>query len=72
MFNADDLFTTTRAVHMVSATFLGNHDMGRTGMFLENATFGDTDLLLARSKMANALLFLLRGGPFSIMVTKKA
>ena len=63
IFNADDLFTTTKGSAYGLATFLGNHDMGRTGMFLENATFGDTDLLLARSKMANALLFLLRGGP---------
>ena len=40
-------------------------------MFLENATFGDTDLLLARSKWPMHFILAPRG-PFSIMVTKKA
>lgn len=64
LFNADDAYTTRTTSAYDLATFLGNHDMGRIGMILNdwNAD-GDENLLLERAKLANALLFLLRGGP---------
>lgn len=64
LFNADDAYTTSTTSAYGLATFLDNHDMGRIGMMLNdwNAD-GDENLLLERAKLANALLFLLRGGP---------
>jgi hypothetical protein len=62
LFNADDLYTTSTTSAYGLTTFLGNHDMGRIGMFIDNAASNDADAL-AKSKLANALLFLLRGGP---------
>lgn len=64
LFNADDAYTTNSTSAYGLATFLGNHDMGRIGMMLNNAnSSGEADVLLERAKLANALLFLLRGGP---------
>ena len=63
LFNDDDLYTTAENNAHSLTTFLGNHDMGRTGMFLERASFGDKDLAFARAKLANELLFLYRGAP---------
>lgn len=63
LFNDDDLYTTKDNNAYSLTTFLGNHDMGRTGMFLERASFGDRDLAFARAKLANELLFLYRGAP---------
>ena len=37
--------------------------MGRIGMFIAGSANGDQQVILAKSKLANALLFLLRGGP---------
>jgi hypothetical protein len=62
LFNADDLYTTSTTSAYGLTTFLGNHDMGRIGMFIDNAASNEADAL-AKSKLANALLFLLRGGP---------
>ena len=62
LFNADDLYTTATTSAYGLTTFLGNHDMGRIGMFIDSAATSDADAL-AKSKLANALLFLLRGGP---------
>lgn len=62
LFNADDLYTTATTSAYGLTTFLGNHDMGRIGMFIDNKTGSDEDAL-AKSKLANALLYLLRGGP---------
>jgi glycosidase len=62
LFNADDLYTTSTTSAYGLTTFLGNHDMGRIGMFIDNAASDEADAL-AKSKLANALLFLLRGGP---------
>ena len=62
LFNADDLYTTSTTSAYGLTTFLGNHDMGRIGMFIDSAASSDADAL-AKSKLANALLFLLRGGP---------
>lgn len=64
LFNADDVYTTNTSSAYGLATFLGNHDMGRIGMLLNDSNAsGEEDVLLARAKLANALLFLLRGGP---------
>jgi alpha-amylase len=64
LFNADDAYTTNSTSAYGLATFLGNHDMGRIGMLLNDSNAsGEPDVLLERAKLANALLFLLRGGP---------
>lgn len=62
LFNADDLYTTATTSAYGLTTFLGNHDMGRIGAFIDSAASSDADAL-AKSKLANALLLLLRGGP---------
>jgi alpha-amylase len=64
LFNADDAYTTSSTSAYGLATFMGNHDMGRIGMMLANSNVGMGDAaLLEKAKLANALLFLLRGGP---------
>ena len=64
LFNRDDLYTTSSTNAYGLATFLGNHDMGRIGHFLSNAvSVNNKEALLDRAKLANAALFLLRGGP---------
>jgi glycosidase len=64
LFNADDLYTTPTTNAYGLITFLGNHDMGRIGYQIRSAVL-DNDLIgaLERAKLANALLFLLRGSP---------
>lgn len=42
---------------------MGNHDMGRVGSFIESATYGDEELTMKRSKLANEVLFFSRGAP---------
>jgi glycosidase len=62
LFNADDLYTTSKTSAYGLATFLGNHDMGRIGSpILANAP--DKQAALQRTYIANAALLLLRGGP---------
>ena len=64
LFNADDAYTTASTSAYGIPTFLGNHDMGRTGMYLERVNFGDgPEALLARGKIAHTALFLMRGSP---------
>ena len=64
LFNADDAYTTASTSAYGIPTFLGNHDMGRTGMYLERVNFGDgPEVLLARAKIAHTALFLMRGSP---------
>ena len=63
IFNQDDLYTTATTSAYGLTTFLDNHDMGRIGMFIAGSANGDQQVILAKSKLANALLFLLRGGP---------
>lgn len=63
LFNADDMYTTATTSAYGLTTFLGNHDMGRIGMFIAGSSNGDPEVALAKSKLANSLLFLLRGGP---------
>ena len=63
LFNQDDLYTTASQSAYGIPTFMGNHDMGRVGYFIESATYGDEDLTLRRSKLANEVLFFSRGAP---------
>ena len=63
LFNTDDVYTTATTSAYGQPTFLGNHDMGRVGRFLYSATFQDDELTLARSKLANEVLFFSRGAP---------
>jgi glycosidase len=64
LFNADDLYTTPTTNAYQLATFISNHDSGRIGMQLSKAVAVDQPgQLLDRSKLSNALLLLLRGGP---------
>ncbi|WP_152187869.1 pullulanase-type alpha-1,6-glucosidase [Georgenia satyanarayanai] len=58
LFAADAYYTTpTTSAHDLP-TFLGNHDMGRVGYFLQGA--GDE---LDRSVLAHSLMYLTRGQP---------
>jgi glycosidase len=62
LFNADDLYTTSKTSAYGLATFLGNHDMGRIGTaILRNAT--DNASAVKRAIIAQSMLLLLRGGP---------
>jgi glycosidase len=64
LFNADDLYTTPTTNAYGLITFLGNHDMGRIGYQISNAVLdNDVSGAFDRAKLANALLFLLRGSP---------
>ncbi|GAB3252066.1 hypothetical protein GCM10027425_10310 [Alteromonas gracilis] len=57
-FAADDWYTDADSNAYASPTFLGNHDMGRIGMFLA----GEDDPL-RRDRLAHALMYLTRGQP---------
>lgn len=63
LFNSDDAYTTSATSAYDLVTFLGNHDMGRIGSFLLKSTGFEPVNTLERSKLANGLLFLLRGSP---------
>ncbi|MFF3940280.1 pullulanase-type alpha-1,6-glucosidase [Streptomyces phaeofaciens] len=62
---ADDYkYTTDKANAYEQVTFLGNHDMGRIGYFLNQDNPKATDAeLLAKDRLANELMFLSRGNP---------
>ena len=62
LFNSDDLYTTSKSNADQLITFLGNHDMGRAGMFIANS-FPNHKEALSRDQMAHAMLFTLRGNP---------
>lgn len=64
VFADDYKYTTDKANAYEQVTFLGNHDMGRVGYFLNQDNPKATDAeLLAKDKLANALMFLSRGNP---------
>ncbi|MER6977439.1 pullulanase-type alpha-1,6-glucosidase [Streptomyces carpinensis] len=64
VFADDYKYTTDKANAYEQVTFLGNHDMGRIGYFLEQDNPKATDAqLLAKDKLANELMFLSRGNP---------
>lgn len=64
-FAEDDYYTDADSNAYSQPTFLGNHDMGRIGHFLQRQDqVGATDAeLLARSKLAHGLMFFARGQP---------
>lgn len=64
LFNDDDFYTTPNFTATSLATFLGNHDMGRIGLFIKKKNpYATREQLFERSKLAMAMLFLLRGSP---------
>lgn len=64
VFKLDPLYAGGEATTRRLPTFIGNHDQGRTGLFLRRyAPNASTDELLQRSKLAHAMLLLLRGVP---------
>lgn len=64
VFGADYKYTTDKANAYEQVTFLGNHDMGRIGYFLNQDNPKATDAqLLAKDRLANELMFLSRGNP---------
>ncbi|MDJ1114352.1 pullulanase-type alpha-1,6-glucosidase [Microbacterium dauci] len=58
LFEGDDRYTTPDSSATALPTFLGNHDMGRIGYFLDGA-----DDALQRDRLAHDLMFLSRGQP---------
>ncbi|MFD3500510.1 pullulanase-type alpha-1,6-glucosidase [Streptomyces sp. NPDC058678] len=64
VFADDYKYTTDKANAYEQVTFLGNHDMGRVGHFLNQDNPKATDAeLLAKDRLANELMFLSRGNP---------
>ncbi|MFJ9561554.1 pullulanase-type alpha-1,6-glucosidase [Streptomyces fuscichromogenes] len=64
VFGDDYKYTTDKANAYEQVTFLGNHDMGRIGYFLEQDNPKATDAeLLAKDRLANEVMFLSRGNP---------
>ncbi|MGW3724713.1 pullulanase-type alpha-1,6-glucosidase [Streptomyces sp. NPDC000851] len=64
VFADDYKYTTGKANAYEQVTFLGNHDMGRIGYFLNQDDKDATDAeLLRKAKLANELMFLSRGNP---------
>ncbi|MCE1179259.1 MAG: hypothetical protein LWW86_09575 [Micrococcales bacterium] len=58
----DDWYTDADSNAYQLPTFLGNHDMGRAAMFIrDGGATGET--LMARTKLANSLMYLTRGQP---------
>ena len=64
-FESDDYYTDVDSNAYAMPTFVGNHDMGRIGYFLQRVdqTAADDAELQARSKMAQALMYFGRGQP---------
>ena len=62
LYAGDDYYTDTDSNAYELPTFLGNHDMGRIGMFLKDGGATGQDLL-QRDELANSLMFLTRGQP---------
>ncbi|MFF6784753.1 pullulanase-type alpha-1,6-glucosidase [Streptomyces sp. NPDC012510] len=64
VFGDDYRYTTDKANAYEQVTFLGNHDMGRIGTFLQQDDPKASDAeLLAKDRLANELMFLSRGNP---------
>ena len=61
-FASDDYYTDSDSNAYALPTFLGNHDMGRIGLFLRNGG-ASGDELLQRDRLAHALMYLSRGQP---------
>jgi glycosidase len=64
LFEADALYEGGAATAHRLPTFIGNHDQGRAGLFLRQyRPEASLDELLERSRLAHAMLLLLRGVP---------
>jgi glycosidase len=63
LFDIDDQYTTATSNASNLVTFLGNHDMGRVGFLIPAAQLRAKDDLLARTKLAHALMYFSRGIP---------
>ncbi|MER6343724.1 pullulanase-type alpha-1,6-glucosidase [Streptomyces sp. NPDC001595] len=64
VFGDDYKYTTDKANAYEQVTFLGNHDMGRFGTFLEQDDPDASDAeLVKKASLANELMFLNRGNP---------
>ncbi|MGI8779523.1 MAG: alpha-amylase family glycosyl hydrolase [Solirubrobacteraceae bacterium] len=63
-FENDDWYTDADSNAYQLPTFLGNHDMGRIGRFIDVANAGASDAeRLARDRLAHELMYLSRGNP---------
>jgi len=63
-FAGDDWYTDADSNVYQLPTFLGNHDMGRIGLFIRQAHAGAADSeVLARDRLAHELMYLSRGNP---------
>ncbi|WP_067501871.1 pullulanase-type alpha-1,6-glucosidase [Actinoplanes sp. TFC3] len=62
LYAKDGLYTTATTSANRLPTFLGNHDMGRIGSFIETGT-ADPATYLRRDQLAHELMFLTRGQP---------
>jgi glycosidase len=64
LFEEDDWYTDADSNAYQLPTFLGNHDVGRVGMFLRNGNPGASEAeLLKRDEMLHSLMYLSRGNP---------
>ncbi|MFC1406845.1 MULTISPECIES: pullulanase-type alpha-1,6-glucosidase [Streptacidiphilus] len=64
VYGNDYKYTTADTNAYELPTFLGNHDMGRIGYFLQSANPGDSNAqLLKKDQLAQQLQFLTRGQP---------
>jgi len=63
-FVGDDWYTDADSNAYQLPTFLGNHDMGRIGLFIRQANpDADDDEVLARDLLAHELMYFSRGNP---------
>ena len=63
LFNDDDYYIDANSNAYMLPTFVGNHDMGRIGYFIQSAGITDDAEMLARSKLAHAMMYFARGIP---------
>jgi glycosidase len=63
LFDVDDQYTTSTSTASNLVTFLGNHDMGRVGFLIPATQANAKNDLLARTKLAHALMYFSRGIP---------
>ena len=59
----DDYFRLADGRAPVPPTFLGNHDMGRAALKIQERSHATGDALLRRTLLGHDLLYLLRGAP---------
>lgn len=63
LFRYDDYYLSADSSAESLVTFLGNHDMGRVAFLIEAKKLNPNSELLARVKLAHAMLYLSRGIP---------